>query len=69
MDTQSIPRFWREKLLALNIGGSEPVDVASSVYTAIRVNFTESENPDLQTREFSIRTDPVTKEQFVWRTK
>ncbi len=63
-----LPKNWREKLLALEVDGApEPVDNKQTVYTAIRVNFTESKDPDLNTRKFTIRTPGDVDKPYVWR--
>lgn len=70
MEQQTIPLTWKEKLTPMLVGEGLPVDKnnTSAVYTAIRVNFTESKDPEFNSREYSIRTS---KDQSVnvWRIK
>lgn len=60
-EIETMPLTWRERLLPLKVGEFEEIQGESSqgAYTAIRVHFTESEDPELNTRTFTIRRGKV----------
>ena len=60
MDKLEIPLFWHEKLKKMEVNGiGKPVDNTQTVYSAIRIHFTESNDPIYSSWQFTIRNGYV----------
>lgn len=63
-----MPLKWPEKLKGLALNGAEEVTSRSTVYSAIEA-IKNSDDADHNYKEFSIRLDPDSQVDYVWRTK